>query len=191
MVEGDRRNGRDHGRHDVRGVEPAAEPDLHDRHVHARPPKQLERHRRRHLEEGRLDGQGAVASQGVHGVADIGHGGDERVLRDRTSVDDESFREVDEMRRGVARRAVAGRAQRRIDHRRHRALAVGAGDVHRAEGALGVAESRDERGDVLEAELDPELLEAEEVGEWIQLRVRRRFGGRRGAGGRRWRALRA
>jgi hypothetical protein len=62
--------------------------------------------------------------------------------------------------------------------------------VHGAERALRMPEFRDERGDILEAELDPELLEAEEVGEWIQLGVRCRWsGGRRG--GRRGRALRA
>jgi len=55
-------------------------------------------------------------------------------------------------------------AQRGVDHRRHRALAVGAGDVDRAERAFGMAERRDDGGDVLEAELDAELLEREQPG---------------------------
>ena len=57
------------------------------------------------------------------------------------------------------------RPQRGVDHRRHRALAVGARDVDRAERALGMTEPVDERGDVVEAELDPELFEAEKIGE--------------------------
>src|SRR6185436_5492239 len=65
--------------------------------------------------------------------------------------------------RGVARRTVARRAQRGIDHRRDRSLAVGPGDMDRAERALGVAEPGDERGNVVEAELDPEVLEAEQI----------------------------
>ena len=50
--------------------------------------------------------------------------------------------EIDEVRRRVARRAVAGRAQRRVDHRRDRALAVGAGDVHGSKRPLGMPEPR-------------------------------------------------
>src|SRR4029079_16730136 len=88
---------------------------------------------------------------------------DQRVLTHRPAIDHEALGEVDQMRRGVACRAVAPGAQRGIDHRRYRALAVGAGDMDRAECALGVAEPGDERGNVVEAELDPEVLEAEQI----------------------------
>ena len=74
------------------------------------------------------------------------------------------------MRRGVARRAMAGRAQRRVDHRGDRSFAVGAGDVDGVERALGMIRARATDGaDVVEAELDAELLEAEEPGERIAL----------------------
>ena len=98
------------------------------------------------------------------------HFGDGRGERRRfhpTAIDDEPFGEVDQMRRRVAPRAVPGRTERRVEHRRHRAFAVGAGDVNRAKGTLGVIQAVHERPDVLEAELDPDLLEAEEVGERV------------------------
>ena len=96
---------------------------------------------------------------------------------DRPAVDDEPLGEIDQMRRRVPRRPVAGGAQRRVDHRRHRAFAVGAGDVHRPECPLGMAEPGDERGDVVEAELDAELLEAEKI-------LQRIHGASRGSGAR-------
>src|SRR5829696_7149549 len=56
-----------------------------------------------------------------------------------------------------------GGTQRGVDHRRHRSLAVCAGNVHRLECALGDIELRENRRDVLEAEFDAELREREEV----------------------------
>src|SRR5262245_33344902 len=65
---------------------------------------------------------------------------------------------------------MAGGAQAGVDHRRDRAFAVGAGDVYGAERALGMAETRQDRADVVEAELDAELFEAEEVIEMRHVR---------------------
>ena len=155
------------GAHDVGGVQPAAEPHFEDGDVHAGAAKQLEGHGRRDFEKRRLRLQ-RPARRRRRPLRDVGDdGGDERVLGDRTAVDDEALGEVDEVGRRVARRSMAGRAQRRIDHRRDRSFAVGAGDVHRAECALGMAEARDDRRDVVEAELDPELFEAEEIGQGV------------------------
>jgi len=109
----------------------------------------------------------AVCAEAVDGVTHVRHDGDERVFGHRVPIDDEPLGEADEVRRRVARRSVARRAQRRVDHRRHRSLAVGAGDVHRAERPLGMAEPRHQHRDVVEADLDPQLLQAEEVGEGI------------------------
>src|SRR5689334_11691920 len=67
---------------------------------------------------------------------------------------------------------MAGGAQPGVDHRRHRSLAVGAGDVDRSKTPLGMAEPGDDRQHVVETELDPELPEAEEVGERIGHRSR-------------------
>ena len=83
------------------------------------------------------------------------------------AVDHEALGKVDEMRGRVARRSVACGAERRVDHRGDRAFAVGAGDVHGAERALGMVESGDDGGDVVEAELDPELFEREQPGQRI------------------------
>ena len=66
------------------------------------------------------------------------------------------------MRRGVAAGLQARGPQPALDHRRHRALAVGAADVNRSIGALGVAERRENGADVVEPELDAELFEREE-----------------------------
>ena len=154
-------DGRDHahdGRDRVGGVEPAAEPDFDDGDFDLRTPEQLERHRRGDLEEGRLHLEAAVGAQAFDGVAQVRDGGEERVPLHGPAVDDEPLRKVDQMRRGVPRRPMSGGAQRGVHHRRDRALAVGAGDVHRSEAALGVAEPGDERGNVAEAEFDAELL---------------------------------
>ena len=83
-----------------------------------------------------------------------------------------------EVRRGVARAWSPAARSAAVDHRRHRALAVGAGDDDRAEAALGVAERGAEPRDVLEAELHAEALEAEQVVE----RIRESAPGRDGCG---------
>ena len=104
----------------------------------------------------------------VDRVAHAGHGRVQRLRFDRPAVDDEPLAKIDQVRRRVASRAVAGRAERRIDHRRDGAFAVRAGDVNRPERALRMAEAVDDREDVVEAELDPELFEAEEIGKRIR-----------------------
>ncbi len=71
------------------------------------------------------------------------------------------------MRRRVARRPVPGGAQRGFHHRRDRSFAVGAGDVDGPIRAVGTAEPFDDGSDVAESELDPELLEAEQIRERI------------------------
>ena len=168
MIERDRGDrGRDQARrrHDVGRVEPAAEADLEDGDLDAGAAEELEGDRGRHFEEGRLRRSSPPSARRPSiDAAHVVDGRDQRVAGDRTAVDDEALREIDEMRRRVARRAVPGGAQRGVDHRRHRALAVGAGDVDRAERALGMAEPRDDGGDVVEAELDAELFEREQPG---------------------------
>ena len=53
--------------------------------------------------------------------------------------------------------------QRGVDHRRDGPLAVGAGDMHGTKRVFRIAEALENRADVVEAELDPEMFEAEEI----------------------------
>ncbi len=66
------------------------------------------------------------------------------------------------MGRGEQPRAHTRCAQHRVDHRRHRALAVGPGDVDRAKVILRVAQQIEQRTDVLQTQLDPEMLQTVE-----------------------------
>ena len=125
--------------HDVGGVEPAAEADLEHRDVDAGAAEQLEGDRGRDFEERRLRlAARRRRSRPSIARAHVGDRRDQRVARStgRPSID-EPLGEIDQVRRGVARRAVAGGAQRRVDHRRDRALAVGAGDVDRRNARSG------------------------------------------------------
>src|SRR5438552_3950912 len=91
----------------------------------------------------------------------------ERVGRYWPAVDDEALAEIHQVRRRIPRRSPSRGSQRRVDHRGDGSFAVRARDVNRPVRALGTSETLDDRGDVLESELDPELLEAEEVVEVI------------------------
>jgi hypothetical protein len=84
-------------------------------------------------------------------------------LRHWLAIHDKSLGEIDQMRRCVPRRPVAGGAKRRIDHRGDGALAVRAGDVDGPKRSLRMAEAVENRADVVETELDPEVFEAEEI----------------------------
>ena len=88
---------------------------------------------------------------------------DEHGTVDGHAVDREALFEADEMRRGIAADLHARRAQRAVGHRRHRSFAVRTGDENAFEVCLRVAERRCQRRDVCEAELDAELLEAQQV----------------------------
>ena len=167
MIEGDRGDrGGDESRwsHDVGGVEPSTESDLENGHIHPGTLKEQKGDRCRDFEERRLHFEPAVCAQIVDRRSHVIDRRSQNVAGNRTTVDDESLREVDQVRRCEARRPMARGAKRGIDHRGHRSLPVGAGNVDRSKRALGMAEPFDDRGDVLEAELDAELLEREQPG---------------------------
>ena len=63
----------------------------------------------------------------------------------------------------VASRAIPGGAQGPLDHSGDRSLAVRAADHDRANAAVGVVELFEQRGDLVQTELDAELLEREEI----------------------------
>ncbi len=183
MIEIDGRDRRSDGPDDVGRIEPAAEADLDHRDLHVRPAKQLERQGGRGFEERRRGLQRALRAELLDRLADVAGGAAHRRGVHGPSVDDEALGQIDEVRRGIAGRSVAGAAERRVDHGRDRSLAVGAGDVNRPERALRVAEASEQRLYVFETELDPELFEAEQVREMVQLQLRCRLGHDRRAGG--------
>src|SRR4029078_10366205 len=81
-----------------------------------------------------------------------------RLVRPR-SVHADALAEVDEVRRGEGSRAHADGTQHALDQRAHGTLAVGAGDVDRAEAALGVLQRFEQRERTLEPQLvSPALL---------------------------------
>ena len=122
-----RQRGHDH----VGGVEPPAEADLDHRPLDAR----ARRSRRtpsavRDLEE--------RAVRGPPGSARCARAGARQPrLVGPLAVDADALAEVDQVRRGEEPGAQPGRAQHALDQRAHRALAVRAGDVHRAEARSG------------------------------------------------------
>ena len=83
-------------------------------------------------------------------------------------ADDEPLGQIDEMRRRIPRRAMSGRGQCGVDHRDHRPLAIGTGDVDRPERPFGVAQLGDEGLHVVEPELDAELFEPEQPVDGIE-----------------------
>src|SRR5204862_7833259 len=137
-------------------------PDFEDGDLDPRLAKQVEGDRRRALEEGGKRREVAGGDERVDSLADALRGRLERPGRDFRAADREPLLQPLQMRRGVTGARVARGAERGIDHGGDRSLAVGAGDDDRAEGVLGIAERRAQRRDVLEPELHPEALEAEE-----------------------------
>jgi hypothetical protein len=179
VIESDRRDGAGHGGNDVGGVKAAAQPHFDDRDFDGRPPEELEGDGRRGLEEGRQDAQRAVRDQAVGQIEHfVGHGVEGRRVH-RAVADHEPLGDVGQVRGGVAGGADPCGAQRRVSHRRHRALAVGAGHVQGGEAPLRVAERLAEARDVLEPQLDAEGFERGKpieqcpVSAWVPPRRRR------------------
>ena len=169
MVERDRRDGRRRPA-SITLVASSRPPRPTSQHRDVDPgaAEQLERHGGRHFEERRVRLQHAARQQRARWPSRTSAtAATMRVGGDRPAVDDESLGQIDQMGRGVARRSWPAARKRGVDHRRDRALAVGAGDVDGSERPLGMAERVDDRGDVLEAELDAELFEAEELVERV------------------------
>ena len=132
VIEPDRRDGGDQRVEDVGRVEPAAEPDFADRDLDAGAAEQLERHRRRHFEERRVARRARPPLRSASTASRTSRRPRPSVARDdRLAVD---RRTAPSDRRDAARCSAPVRwpAARSAasDHRRHRALAVGAGDVH-------------------------------------------------------------
>ncbi len=81
---------------------------------------------------------------------DLGEGGGEIGDRDGLARDADAFGGFDEVGGGID----AGSAEGAFDHGADGALAVGAGDVDGAKGAVGQGEGGEEGLDAVEAEFD-------------------------------------
>jgi hypothetical protein len=130
------------------GVEPAAQADLQDRHLDPDLGERPHRHDREPLEEGQVEaGRRGDAGRGPVRL-------EQRLRLELDPADAEPLRQARQVRRRVERGAHAGRAQHRVDERRCRSLAVGAGHLGDG-GKAGLWISQP-----LEAALHPVELEA-------------------------------
>ena len=100
--------------------------------------------------------------QSIRSLEDVARHRFERRRIDRIEANHETLVKIDEMGGCVPGRADAVADERRVDHRRHGPLAVGASDMHRRKAPLGIAERGAEMCDVGEPELDAERLEREQ-----------------------------
>ena len=163
VVPGDRGDDRDERADDVGRVEPAAHPDLEDRDVDPALGELHERKGRQDLEVGRVIGEPAFGHQAVDHGLQLREPRQESRRRDRSPVDTDPLLDSGEVRRRIEPRPEPVRPRDPVQHGRDRAFAVRPGHVDGEEAVLRVAQGRAERRDVLEAELDPEMLEAAEI----------------------------
>ena len=138
VVHGDVSDDRDDGDDDVRRIEEAAQAYFDDGVIDADIVEIPESSSRNHFKFRRPFPAGS--DHGRHGVFDDGYGFGEVVAGNVMVVDMDPFRIVFQMRRRVAARPEARFGQDRGDHSRHRALAVGPGDVDGLIVVLGIAQ---------------------------------------------------
>ena len=161
MVEVDRRDDRDLGV-DARSCCPTSPPmpDLDDGDVDRGVGEDRVGQRGDDLEERQRDVELAVDEFDVG--RELAVGLDERAVADRLAVDDDAFGDRRQVRAGVAAGAQAEAAQQLVDHAGRAGLAVRAGEVDRAEGALRIAEQVDQRLHALVGRVDVALAPAAE-----------------------------
>ncbi len=146
VIEADRGHQRDIGINDIDRIQPAAKTDLEDRDIRPRAREQVERGQRAEFEIAETD----VAARRI----DAGKRGAQRVVIGLAAGDAHPFVVTQQVWRGIAGDAMAGRRQHRLEHGDRGTLAVGAGD-----GDDGARQARDieafaDRADAAEAELD-------------------------------------
>ena len=137
----------------VSRVEPAAEPDLHQRDVDADLPKPAEDHRGEELELGRLTQSGRDPFGPREDLADEACevGG-----RNELTVDLGPLSVADQVRLGCFTHPVAGGTQSTASQCDHAALAVRTGDERTAERVLRIAKLAQQRTRPTETQPDPE-----------------------------------
>jgi len=164
----DARDHRDLRRAHRRRVEAPAETDLEHRHVDGFAGEVVEGQRRRRFEHRRVEPR----HQRPEGLDAVDHA----VFGDGLSVDADALAERDEVRRGVQADAVASGLEDRGEHRRHRALAVGAADLDQPVPLLGAAQRVEEPLDPVEPLAHARVLaapEGEQPGDGLGVRHRR------------------
>ena len=167
VVEADRRDHRQRGRHDVGRVEAAAKAGLEHGDADLRVGERERAQGERRLEEGatRAGRHGRNAREALRDCRGRG----------RAAVDPDALAVVDEMRRGEEAGAPADPAQHALEERRGRALAVRPRDVDRPERFLGPAQVVEQRTRALEAERPlVAALEAVQPLERLAVRIGRR-----------------
>jgi len=137
VVEAQAGDDRHQRRQDVRRVQPAAQANLDDGHVHRAGGEVVEG-------QGGDDFEPGDARRGLDGRAHAIHDGDERRLGDAAiggvgRQDADAFAELTQVGRGVEADAQPSQPQAGGAHGRHRAFALGAGDVERREAGVRVA----------------------------------------------------
>ena len=128
VIQAYRRNDADGRRDHIGGVQPPAQANLNDAGVHFVRRETMERHGRQVFKErGRAGVRVGRISQVMrpHGVHQPG----EPFRGHRRAVPPDAFTERMQMGRGIKAGGSAGGAQDGFHHRRHAALALGAGDV--------------------------------------------------------------
>jgi len=163
VVEIHAHDGRGRGLGDVRGVEPAAEPDLEHGDVDLLVAEVRQCGGRQHLEEGRVAAQHPPRHEPRRRVPHLVHGAREGGVGDRAAVHRDALVHPHEVRRGVAAGPQPRRPKRRVAVRRDRSLAVRPGDEQRRIRALGMAHLGHERAHRPEPELDPEADPLREI----------------------------
>ena len=156
VVSPDRGDDRDVGADDVRGVPSPAQAHLDDGDIDGVVGEGGQCHDGQDLEEGQAGpacGLGALVDHG-----DVwGHvlpGGDEALLADRFTVEADALADGGQVRGGEAAGAHASGGQQSLGHAGGGGLAVGAGDVNGAVGALGVAQEVEDGLDSFQGGLD-------------------------------------
>ena len=162
VVDRDRQHDGDVGVDHVGRVPAAAHPDLDDGDVDRRVGEGGVGHPDDRLEEAQR-----VVLLGVDEVRvrrDVVEGADEALVVERLAVDADPLAHPLEVRGGEAAGAQVERAQQRLDHPAGAGLAVGAGQVHRPERPLRLAEQLGEGLDPVEARLELGLRPAGQQG---------------------------
>ena len=151
MVQADRSDDGHFWRNHVGGVQPAAETDLDHLEVSAGLPEVQERHGRHYLEEADW-AELAVLAGRLDRRPNLLHELCERLAGDRLETHTYTLDDAVKVRRSVEAGPVALGRQDRRDHRRRAPLALGAGDVHRRNLQVRVAQGLHEQTHSLEVE---------------------------------------
>ena len=162
MIEPDRRDRRHLRLHHVGGVKPSAEAHLDHGQIDLAPRELQDSHGGHELEETRKIVRICPALPFRHRLQLV-HVGDDLRFAQQLPVDLDAFPEFHQMRRSVEPGAPAGRVQDRVEHRGHRPLAVGAGDMNDRVAPLRMPQRLDQQPHPVDTELRPLGLEAEQV----------------------------